>query len=99
MIIQEKFYIYNWGSENSVSHDICKVITYDPEHRELVMMGETTNELLRPDMKIFYPDGVLETDLVIITMSLFGRMERAYNINYRNAGIYMNIGSHAGFVF
>jgi hypothetical protein len=49
------------------------------------MMGETTHENLRPDQKLYYPEGVHYPDLVIITMSLHGRIERAYNINYNDA--------------
>ena len=92
-------YLYNWGSETSVGHDVCKVIAYDDTHREIVMMGETTNVNLRPDLDIFYPAGLNYPDLFIITMTLHGRIERAYNINYNDAKIYMNIGSHSGFVY
>ena len=50
-------------------------------------------------MAIFYPDSKIQHDLVIITMTLNGRIERAYNINYHDAKIFMNIGSHSGFIF
>ena len=36
-------YVYNWGAEDVVNHDRCKVVVYDDDNREIVMMGETTD--------------------------------------------------------
>ena len=63
------------------------------------MLLESTHKRLRPKLETLYKDAALNTDLVIVTMSSSGEMEKAFNINYNNAKIYMNIGSHAGFVF
>lgn len=52
-------YLYNWGTKELYSHDVCKVITFDDYHNEIVMIGETTNESLRPDLKTLYPDSTL----------------------------------------
>lgn len=51
-------YLYAWGragafsgGSEKVGHiDKCKVITYDYENREVVMMVETTNADLRPTL-------------------------------------------------
>jgi len=90
--------MYTWGKEVLFSHDICKVISYDDYHNEIVMLTETANEDLRPDMKILYPDAKHMHDLAIITMTLNGKIEKVYNINYGSANIYMYIGSHSGFI-
>jgi len=68
-------YLYAWGQavEDKVGHiDKCKVITYDYENRELVMMVETTNADLRPSLSR-YSDSKYNTDVVILTMSENGR--------------------------
>jgi alanine-alpha-ketoisovalerate/valine-pyruvate aminotransferase len=63
------------------------------------MMLESTHASLRPDLNILYPDGEHQTDIVILTMTLHGEIEKGYNINYGDGLIYMNVGSHAGFAF
>jgi len=67
-------YIYSWGKEKLFSIDKCKVITYDEEHNEVVMMLESTHESLRPDLTTLYNEAVYQTDIVIVTMSLSGRL-------------------------
>lgn len=81
-------YLYTWGQANvysgveDVTHrDKCKVITYDYENREIVMMMETTNADLRPNLSQ-YKGSIVYTDLVIITMSESGVFQNGYNINY-----------------
>jgi alanine-alpha-ketoisovalerate/valine-pyruvate aminotransferase len=54
---------------------------------------------LRPDLNILYPAAKHHTDIVILTMTLHGEIEKAYNINYNDALIYMSLGSHSGFAF
>jgi hypothetical protein len=49
--------MYTWGKEAILSHDKCKVITFDEQHNEIVMMLESTQESLRPDLNILYPKG------------------------------------------
>ena len=41
---------YSWGEELFPKVDKCKVITYDERHSEIVMMIESTNLDLRPDV-------------------------------------------------
>jgi hypothetical protein len=77
-------YFYTWGQADAskVGHrDKCKVITYDYENREIVMMMETTNADLRPSL-YRYSSSKFNTDLAIITMSENGKLLAGYNINY-----------------
>ena len=40
------YYAYEWGTGEAGQLDKCKVITYDQDNREVVMMLETRNDIL-----------------------------------------------------
>lgn len=101
-------YMYTWGipevlsssasySDGLYSIDKCKVIAYDEENSEIVMMMESTHASLRPDLQVLYSDSDKQTDLVIVTMREHGDLEQAWNINYYQSKIFMTLGSHSGF--
>jgi hypothetical protein len=43
-------YLYSWGANSAGQINKCKLITYDQENKEVVMLLEATHKSLRPSL-------------------------------------------------